>query len=229
MDDKSITNGADPTGGLHPDPARGSDTTAATSKAAACPSIARRLVEHGLIAVFMGVFVAISLATMSPLAPLRLMEWLGADAVSVLAASTGKAHDNWEPHIVFVTIDDLTMMKWGSTTSLQARGHIGRLTKVLRHSGAKVVVLDVLFDRSPLKLKDNEDLKRAISDGGAPLVLASPLSRAFQSGQHVYQELWPGEAYPNPLPSDVQFAASFLQSDFVRTQTLQHCVRSSSR
>jgi CHASE2 domain-containing sensor protein len=108
----------------------------------------RRLAEHWLIAVFLGAFVALFLTIIAPLAPLRLMEWLGTDAIQDLAASAGASRLDWKPRIVFVSIDDATMHGWGARTGRQARSNIAQLIALVRKS-AKIVVLDITFEAPP--------------------------------------------------------------------------------
>jgi hypothetical protein len=126
------------------------------------PPIWRQLLEHWLIGVFLGVLVALSLAAMARISPLRLMDWLGADAVAESAARAGAADQGWTPRIVFLSIDDAdaAMRGWHARTGIQARVNISKLIGQVRQSGAKLVVLDTVFE--PLSVSPHCD------DAGCP-------------------------------------------------------------
>jgi CHASE2 domain-containing sensor protein len=194
----------------------------------------RQLLEHWLIGVFLGVLVALSLAAMARLSPLRLMDWLGADAVAESAARAGAADQDWTPRIVFLSIDDTAMKGWRARTGLQARGNISKLIGQVRQSGAKLVVLDIVFEplsvsphcddagcpRRPAGLSDDDlAVKEALEKGGAPLIIAAPISLTFQDSQ-TSTELWPTQIYSIPPPAGVELAYSFFSPLVIRSQQL---------
>ena len=189
-----------------------------------------RVFEHWFTAVAIGIVVLVGMSLFSSLLPMRVLERLGADAVSEHAARSSdlRMKAGGIP-IVMVTIDDGTMNAWGATTGLEARQRIAGLIQKVRLAGPRVLVVDIAFDRKGIVESHDKALVEALTVAGPPTVLAAPLSRAFQANKSLYQDFRLSETpYPSSLPVNVQFAASLVQPDadgVVRTMPGWYCVR----